>query len=113
MLSGFTGMRSQYHMNCRKIFPDIEPTEACASDIARIQKIWTDCLNIHNGPYLFGELSIADIMYAPVVSRFKTYEVPVDDTLQTYMDTVLALPDMQDWYAAAKAETWIIEEEEY
>jgi glutathione S-transferase len=113
MLSGFTGLRSQYHMNCRKIFSNIAPTEACASDINRIQTIWGNCLTKHDGPFLFGEFSIADIMYAPVVSRFKTYAVPVDDTIQTYMDAVLDLPDMQDWYAAAEAEPWVIEEEEY
>ena len=112
MLSGFTGLRSQYHMNCRKVFPGIEATEACANDIARIQTIWRDCLTKHDGPFLFGEFSIADIMYAPVVSRFKTYAVPVDDTIQTYMDAVLDLPDMQDWYAAAETEPWVIEEEE-
>ncbi len=113
MLSGFTGLRSQYHMNCRKIYPDIAPTEACANDIARIQDNWGKCLSDHGGPYLFGAFSIADIMYAPVVSRFKTYQVPVGGAIQTYMDTILALPDMQDWYTAAEAETWVIEEEEY
>ena len=113
MLSGFTGLRSQYHMNCRKVFPDIAPTEACQSDIARIQNIWLDCLSKSSGPFLFDAFSIADIMYAPVVSRFKTYEVPVSDTIQAYMDTLLSLPDMQDWYTAAEAEEWIIEEEEY
>ena len=112
MLSSFTGLRSQYHMNCRKIFADIAPTAACQSDIARIQKIWADCLGNSSGPFLFGTFSIADIMYAPVVSRFKTYAVPVDTNIQTYMNTILALPDMQAWYAAAEAEEWIIEEEE-
>ncbi len=113
MLSGFTGLRSQYHMNCRKIFPGIEATEACANDIARIQAIWRDCLAKSSGPFLFGAFSIADIMYAPVVSRFKTYQVPVEGAIQAYMETILALPALQEWYAAAEAETWVIEEEEY
>ncbi len=113
MLSSFTGMRSQYHMNCRRVISGITPTEATSKDLARIQKIWTDCLADSGGSFLFGAFSIADIMYAPVVSRFKTYEVTVDERLQTYMDTILALPDMQAWYAAAKAEIWTIEEEEY
>lgn len=113
MLSGFTGLRSQYHMNCRSSFPDIAPTQATLTDIARIKAIWTDCLAKSGGPFLFGNFSIADIMYAPVVSRFKTYDVKVDDTLGSYRDAILALPDMQDWTAAAEAEEWVIEEEEY
>jgi glutathione S-transferase len=113
MLSGFTGLRSQYHMNCRKIFSDIEPTEACRGDITRIQKIWTECLSASDGDFLFDTFSIADIMYAPVVSRFKTYQVAIDATLQAYMDVVLSLPLMQEWTAAAEAEEWVIEEEEY
>jgi glutathione S-transferase len=113
MLSGFTGLRSQYHMNCRKIISNTEPTDACKADIARIQKIWQDCLTKHGGPFLFGEFSIADIMYAPVVSRFKTYQVQADETIQAYMDAILGLSAMQEWYAAAEVETWVIEEEEY
>jgi len=113
MLSSFTGLRSQYHMNCRRVIQGITPTQACQKDINRIQEIWTECLADSGGPFLFGDFSIADIMHAPVVSRFKTYEVPVDNLLQSYIDAVLSLPDMKAWYAAAKAETWVIEEEEY
>ena len=52
-------------------------------------------------------------MYAPVVSRFKTYQVQADETIQAYMDAILGLSAMQEWYAAAEVETWVIEEEEY
>jgi glutathione S-transferase len=113
MLSGFTGMRSQYHMNCRRIIPGITPTDATLNDITRIKDIWAECLANTNGPFLFGTFSIADIMYAPVVSRFKTYEVSVDKPLENYMAAIFSHPFMQDWYNAAKAEEWVIEEEEY
>ncbi len=113
MLSGFTGLRSQYHMNCRRVIPEIAPTEATSNDITRIQEIWAECLSETSGPFLFGAFSIADIMYAPVVSRFKTYEVPVNETIQAYINEILTLPHMQEWTNAAKAEPWRIEEEEY
>ena len=75
-----------------------------AADIARIQSVWSNCL-AQGGPMLFGSFSIADAFYAPVVTRFETYGVKLSPLLAAYSESVLALPAMQQWAAAAKAES--------
>jgi glutathione S-transferase len=75
------------------------------ADIERIGEIWHDCLQRHGGPYLFGrQRCMADAMYAPVCTRFQTYHVAVDDTATAYCRTIMAMPEMQEWVAAARAE---------
>ena len=80
------------------------------ADIERIVILWRECLDAHGGPFLFGELSIADAMYAPVVSRFRTYDVALDRQTQAYADRIWALPAMVEWRKAALAEVEEIEE---
>ena len=107
MHSGFQNLRTHMSMNIRKRHPGKGRTPEALADIARIVAMWSDCLTRFGkeGPFLFGRFSIADAMYAPVVLRFRTYEVELPGACRAYADAVLALPAMQDWMAAAQAET--------
>jgi glutathione S-transferase len=107
MHSGFTALRSQLSMNCRRV-PRAAPFDAAAGqDIARIDAIWTHCRErfAGDGPGLFGDWSIADAFFAPVVLRFDRYCLPCSAASHQYMDNVLALPALQEWVAAAGRET--------
>ncbi len=113
MHSGFAALRTHMSMDIRSRWPEkgvsAQQRADVAADIARIQAIWTDCLQRSGGPFLFGEFSIADAFYAPVVTRFRTYDVALPPPLARYADTVLALPAMQRWTEAAQAETEVIQ----
>ena len=111
MHAGFATMRANMTMNVRRALPGRGRAPGVDADIARITAIWRDARHRFgsNGPFLFGAFSNADAMYAPVVTRFKTYAVDLDPVCQAYSDAVLALPAMQDWYAAGAREPWIIE----
>ncbi len=105
MHSGFGALRSALPMNLKSHFPDFKIWSRAQADIDRIFKIWRECLEQYGGPYLFGnKISVADAMYAPVVTRFTTYDVPLDKVCQAYCKHILALPQMQEWIAAAKLE---------
>lgn len=107
MHSGFANLRAKMSMNIRKRYPGMGRTPESMADVARIVSLWSDCRARYGkgGPFLFGAFSIADAMYAPVVLRFRTYEVELPADCRAYSDAVLALPAMQDWIAAAMAET--------
>jgi glutathione S-transferase len=76
-----------------------------------VLEIWRDCLSTYGGPYLFGKKpGMADAMYAPVVTRFMTYDVALDDICRAYCDRILALPAMQEWVDAAQLEQDDIDE---
>ncbi|HWS75357.1 MAG TPA: glutathione S-transferase [Quisquiliibacterium sp.] len=111
MHSGFNSLRSALPMNIRGSFPGFRIWARAQSDIDRITEIWTECLERYGGPYLFGkQRSLADAMYAPVVTRFITYDVKVDPLCRAYCDTVMAMPEMADWCAAARREPLEIDE---
>ena len=112
MHAGFGALRDYYPMNMRKRIPGREPTPAVQKDINRILEIWDNCLEASQGPFLFGTFSAADAMFAPVVSRFETYEIPVNRKCRAYMDDVLTIPVLEKWYAAAESEPWILEHDE-
>ena len=103
MHSGFSALRHYMPMNVRKRYPGKGRKPEVLADIARIEKIWADA----RGPFLFGGFSAADAMYAPVVLRFRTYEVPVNPK---YMEAMLALPAMKEWIEAAEREPQSIAE---
>ena len=108
MHSGFMALRSHMSMNIRAHLPEkgaaaMAKPEVMA-DIERIRSIWTEALERSDGLFLFGDFSIADAFYAPVVTRFATYGVPLSDELAAYSRRVLELPPMLDWIAAAQAE---------
>ncbi|MDA0707533.1 MAG: glutathione S-transferase family protein [Proteobacteria bacterium] len=99
MHSGFSSLRSKMPMACHSIFETPEMTDDLKTDIDRIKHIWSECLNKYNhlGPYLFGRYSIADMMFAPVVFRFKSYQVKLTEKLQNYCDEMIQLPAVQQW----------------
>jgi glutathione S-transferase len=107
MHSGFTNLRTQMPMNVRREIPGRARTPEVVPEIARIETIWNDCRSHHSahGPFLFGAFSIADAMYAPVVSRLRTYGVALGGASAQYAGTIHSLPAMQEWIAGARAET--------
>ena len=109
MHAGFMALRRAMPMNCRAAMPGKGMADGVAADIDRIQAIWRDCRGRFgsDGDLLFGEFTIADAMFAPVASRFRTYEVVLEDIAQAYVDALHALhalPAMRTWLAAAEAE---------
>ena len=109
MHSGFPALRAQMPMNCRRRGVQVERTPELEADIARVQQIWRDCRErADGGPWLFGAFTIADAMYAPVVSRFVTYDVDCSGIVGEYRDTVLGDAAMRRWLAAAAAESEVI-----
>lgn len=111
MHSGFSSLRSSLPMNIKAHFPGFKVWSRAKSDIDRIVEIWKECLASYGGPYLFGKQPcIADAMYAPVVTRFLTYDVPIDTVCVAYCKHIMALPAMQEWVAAAKKEPDEIDE---
>jgi glutathione S-transferase len=113
MHAGFGALRSQWPMNARAEGRKTAPNPERESDVARIGELWNDCRARFGdaGPWLFGEYSVADAMYAPVVLRFRTYGVQPPGT-QEYMSTVLADSTLGEWLADAAAESWTIEASE-
>lgn len=111
MHSGFAAMRGALPMNIKGHFPGFKVWSRAQADIERIVQIWTDCLATYGGPYLFGDQpGMADAMYAPVVTRFLTYDVALPPVCAAYCQTIMALPAMQEWVAAAQAEPEEIDE---
>jgi len=106
MHSSFATLRQHMNMNIRARKPGQGRAPGVAEDIARIQAIWTECRARfgQGGPFLFGHFTVADAFYAPVVTRFVTYDVTLDPVCAAYRDTVLALPSFQKWAEAARHE---------
>jgi glutathione S-transferase len=115
MHAGFAALRSHLPMNVRSSFPSRGATAEAQADINRIVAIWRDCRKrfAGGGEFLFGAFGIADAMYAPVVSRFRTYKIDLEPEAQAYCDAVWALPAMQEWVAGARNEPMIIESAEF
>jgi glutathione S-transferase len=110
MHSGFTNLRSALPMNLKAHHPGFKIWAGAQADIERITAIWRECLAAYHGPYLFGALTMADAMYAPVVTRFLSYDVTLDRECALYCERVMALPDMLEWRSAALREPEELEE---
>ncbi|MBT9594743.1 MAG: glutathione S-transferase family protein [Vitreoscilla sp.] len=112
MHSGFTSLRSALPMNLKGHFPSYKVWSRAATDIERVLQIWHDCLTTYGGPFLFGpQPGMADAMYAPVVTRLRTYDVRVADPLcAAYCQAIVGLPEMAEWTAAALNEPEAIDE---
>jgi glutathione S-transferase len=112
MNSGFANLRSSLPMNLKARHPGHKVWAGAQPDIDRIVEIWTECLERYGGPYLFGaQPTMADAMYAPVATRFHTYDVKLNSRPAIlYCQTILAMPLMKEWIAAAKQEPDDIEE---
>jgi glutathione S-transferase len=110
MHSGFVALRSALPMNLKGHFPNFKIWSKAQSDIERIATIWRDCLASHGGPFLFGTYSLADAMYAPVATRFRTYDVRLDTVCAGYCERILSHPHMRRWQKEAESEIEEIEE---
>lgn len=110
MHSGFSALRSALPMNIKAHFPKFKVWSRAQADIERISSLWSDCLERYEGPFLFGKRTMADAMYTPVATRFKTYDVKLSPPCQAYAERLLAMPEMVEWMRAAKKEPDDIEE---
>jgi glutathione S-transferase len=111
MHSGFAALRNECGMNLHRPVQAIELSAEARANIARVQEIWDECRARYgqSGPFLFGDFTAADAMFAPVVHRFRTYAVAVTPEAQRYMDAMMAHPAFQEWTRDGLAETIVIE----
>jgi glutathione S-transferase len=115
MHAGFLELRNNMPMNIRASYPGKGMTPAVRADIERITSIWRDCRKRFSGAFqnddgfLFGAFGAADAMFAPVVTRFRTYGVKLDTDSDAYCNAVLAHPAMKEWIDAARHEPWLIQ----
>lgn len=107
---GFANLRSALPMNLKVCHTNFKIFAGAQADIDRIQTIWQDCLDEYKGPFLFRKPTIADAMYAPVCTRFVTYNVPMSPAAQAYCDTIMRWPPMVKWIEAAMQEPDELEE---
>lgn len=114
MHAGFTALRGACPMNLGKRFATRDRGPGVARDVERLTGLWRQARERFGagGPFLYGEFSAADAMYAPVVTRLDTYCIAVDPVSQDYMQAVLTLPAYREWLAAALAEPWIVAQDE-
>jgi glutathione S-transferase len=114
MHCGFAALRNACPMNLKRPRKAISLSEEVKDDIARIDAVWRDCRKSYGkkGRFLFGAFGNADAMYAPVVTRFDTYDIKVSPESRAYMDAVLATPAFQGWKKAALQEKWVLSDSE-
>jgi glutathione S-transferase len=111
MHAGFFELRNAWPMNSRARNRRVPITPRVQADVDRVEKIWSECrsrFGASGGPWLFGEYSVADAMFAPVVLRFNTYGEGFSDNTRAYMTTVIEDPPMQEWMKAGEKEPWKI-----
>jgi glutathione S-transferase len=111
MHSSYLPLRRAHCMNMRHNYPPVDPDAEVRENIARIMTLWNSARSRFGAgaPYLFGAFGAADIMFAPVVSRFITYGLPVEPFARDYMQAITDHPFMQEWTNAAMQEEWIID----
>lgn len=112
MHGGFTALRNAAPMNLKASHPGKVDLDEVAGDLKRIERLWGDLLSRSGGPYLFGQFTAADAMFAPVATRIRTYELPVTDLAMEYVEAIYALPAFQEWFAEAVKEPWVVEQDE-
>lgn len=115
MHSGFMALRTHAPMNIRRKWQNLSVGEQVEYDVRRIEALWNQAIVKYgnNGPFLFGEFSAADMMFAPVVARFNTYGFDINDNAKNYVSAVLEQPYMKEWIAGALKEKAEIEAAEY
>ena len=112
MHAGYTALRRTHSTNYRRTFPASPLAESVATDLARIETVWAQARDLRRGegPFLYGAFGAADIMFAPVVSRMQTYDLPVSPEAKAYCAAVRAHPFVERWYADAATEPWTIDQ---
>ncbi|RJF90934.1 glutathione S-transferase family protein [Sphingomonas cavernae] len=111
MHSSFAALRREHSMNIRQIYQPQPPSPEVTHDITRIMQLWAEARARFggDGQFLFGDFGAADMMFAPVITRFITYQLPIARFAEPYMQAVINHPFMQDWIAGAQEEDWVIE----
>ena len=111
MHSSFQNLRKACSMNIRRRYPARELTAEVQADVVRIVSLWAEARSRYGsgGDYLFGAFGAADIMFAPVITRFATYSIPLPRFAATYAEAIFAHRFVQDWIAGAQEEDWVIE----
>ncbi len=114
MHSGYRALRKACPMNIRRPPKPVPMNDAIVKDIARIQSLWADARKNYGkgGPFLFGKFSNADAMFAPVASRFRTFDIPLSITSKSYVEAVLSTQAYESWKTEALKEKWIVSEDE-
>lgn len=112
MHGGFTALRNEAPMNLKASHPGKVDPDLVAGDLKRIERLWGELISRSGGPYLFGQFTAADAMFAPVATRIRTYELPVTDLAMEYVEAIYALPAFQEWLAEAVKEPWTVPQDE-
>lgn len=112
MHGGFSAIREECPMNFGRSVAPIKLTERCQWEFSRIDTLWEAALEESGGPFLFAEFTIADAMYAPIVSRIKTYSIELGASMKAYCDTIESLPQYRAWADAGVTESWVVDEVE-
>lgn len=112
MHSAFTALRSHAPMNLRSAHPGRVNVDTIAKDLHRLEVLWGGLLASSGGPFLFGDFTAADAMFAPVASRIRTYSLPVSDGAAAYVEAIYSLPAFQEWLAMALKEPWVVDDDE-
>lgn len=112
MHGGFLALRAECPMNMRREHKALNVSDDVHRDVRRITEIWRDCLDGSGGPFLFGGFTNADAMFGPVVNRLAIYRLNDDPVVRSYSETMTALPAWKEWQDAARAERWVVEEDE-
>lgn len=112
MHSRFSALRNAAPMNLRASHPGKVDVDGVRKDLQRVETLWGGLLAKSGGPYLFGDFSAADAMFAPLATRLRTYELPISDVSQRYVEAIYALPAFQEWRAMALQEPWIVDDDE-
>ncbi|MCP4934345.1 MAG: glutathione S-transferase family protein [bacterium] len=112
MHAGFPYLRNECPMNMRRSPGTIKVSNGVKQDVTQIEALWRAALEKSGGPFLFGDFTIADAMYAPVVNRLQVYKLSSDQAALTYCNTITALPVWQEWATSAREEKWSIDHAE-
>ena len=112
MHAGFTDLRTHAPMNLRTAHPSKVSPDVVAKDLHRIETLWGELLAQSGGPFLFGEFTAADAMYAPLATRLRTYALPVSDIVSGYVEAIYSLPAFQAWLGMALQEPWVVDDDE-
>lgn len=112
MHGGFLALRAECPMNMRREHKALHVSDDVHRDVHRITEIWRGCLDGSGGPFLFGGFTNADAMFGPVVNRLAIYRLSDDPVVRSYSEAMTSLPAWKEWQDAARAETWVVEEDE-
>jgi glutathione S-transferase len=112
MHGGFPLLRSHAPMNLRASHHGKVPLDSVARDLHRVEVLWGELLARSGGPYLFGEFTAADAMFAPVATRLRVYDLPVSDQAGAYVEAIYSLPAFQQWLSMALKEPWVVDDDE-